>query len=64
MGIPVARMVKNLPASAGEAGSVPGSGRSPGGEHGNPLQHSHRDNPTDRGAWWDRVHGSRRVEHG
>ena len=38
-------------------GSVPGLGRSPGGEHGNPLQDSCQQNPVDRGAWWATVHG-------
>ena len=33
-------------------GSIPGLGRSPGGEHGNPLQYSYLENPMDRGAWW------------
>ena len=45
---------KNSPASAGEVrdlGLIPGSGRSPGGGHGNPLQYSCLENPTDRGAW-------------
>ena len=37
-------------------GSIPGSGRSPGGGHGNPLQYSCLDNPMDRGAWWATVH--------
>ena len=53
-------MVKNLPANAGDvkdAGSVPGSERSPGEENGNPLQYSCLENPTDRGAWWATVHG-------
>ena len=36
---------------AGDAGSIPGSGRSPGGGHGNPLQYSCLENPMDRGAW-------------
>ena len=52
--------VKNLPANAGdirEVGSIPGSGRSPGGEHGNPLQYSCLENPMDSGAWRDIVHG-------
>ena len=52
-------MVKNLPANAGDirdGGSVPGSGRSPGGGHGNPLQYSCLENLTDRGAWWAAVH--------
>jgi len=37
-------------------GSIPGSGRSPGGGHGNPLQYSCLENPTDRGAWQATVH--------
>ena len=40
-----------------DAGLIPGSGRSPGGEHGNPLQYSCLENPTDRGAWWAIVNG-------
>ena len=46
-------MVKNPPADAGDKrdmGSIPGSGRSPGGGHGNPLQHSCLENPMARGA--------------
>ena len=39
------------------ASSVPGSGRSPGGGHGNPLQYSCLENPMDRGAWRATVHG-------
>ena len=52
-------VVKNPPANAGEirdVGSVPGLGRSPGGEYGNPLQYSCLENPMDRGAWWVTVH--------
>ena len=49
-------MVKNLPAVQGDTGSVPGSGRSPGGGHGNPLQYSCLENPMDRGAWGVTVH--------
>ena len=37
---------------AGDTGSVPGSGRSPGGGNGNPLQYSCLENPMDREAWW------------
>ena len=51
-------MVKNPAANAGHTGdlhSIPGSGRSPGGGHGNPLQYSFLKNPTDRGHWWARV---------
>ena len=36
---------------------IPGLGRSPGGGHGNPLQHSGLGHPKDRGAWWAVVHG-------
>ena len=53
-------VVKNLPASAGDtgdAGSVPGLGRSPGEGNGNPLQHSCLENPMDRGTWQVKVHG-------
>ena len=39
-----------------EAGSIPGSGRSPRGGHANPLQYSYVENPIDRGAWWATVH--------
>ena len=52
-------MVKNLPGNAGDIrdmGSIPGSGRSPGGGHGNPLQYSCLENPMDRGAWRATVH--------
>ena len=42
---------------AGHVGSVPESGRSPGGGHGNPPQYYCLENPTDRGAWWATVHG-------
>ena len=54
-----ALVVKNLPANAGDirdAGLIPGSGRSPGGGHGNPLQYSCLENPMDREAWWATVH--------
>ena len=60
MGFPGALVVKSLPTSAGdlrEAGSIPGSGSSPGEEHGNPLQHSCLENPMDRGTWWATVYG-------
>ena len=52
-------MVKNPPANAGDPrdlGLIPGSERSPGGEHGNPLQYSCLENPMDKGAWWATVH--------
>ena len=53
-------MVKNPSANAGDVrdmGSIPGSGRSPGGGNGNPLQYSCLENPMNRGAWWATVHG-------
>ena len=40
-----------------DVGSIPRSERSPGGGHGNPLQHPYLENPKDRGAWWATVHG-------
>ena len=58
-------MVKNLPANAGDErdlGSVPGSGRSPGGGHGNPLQYSCLENPMDRGAWQATVDGVAKLD--
>ena len=50
-------VVKNLPASAGDAGVTPGPGIPPGGENGNPLQYSRLGNPMDRGAWRATGHG-------
>ena len=50
-------VVKNLPANAGDADSISGSGRSPGEGNGNPLQYFCLENPMDRGAWWGTVHG-------
>ena len=55
----MALVVKNLPANAGnikDMGSIPGWGRSPGEEHGNPLQYSCLENPMDRGASRATVH--------
>ena len=56
MGFPGGSVVKNPPANAGDAGLIPGSGRSPGVGNGNPLQYSCLGNPMDRGAWWAIVH--------
>ena len=50
----VALVVKNKPDNAGDIRDL---GRSPGGGHGNPLQHSCLENPINRGAWWATVHG-------
>jgi len=60
LGFPGGSVVKNPPANAGDAGdsvSISGSGRSPGGGNGNPLQYSCLENPIDKGAWWVTVHG-------
>ena len=57
-------MVKNLPANAGDMGSIPGSGRSlPGEGNGNPHKYSFLGNPIDRGDWRAIVHGVARVGH-
>ena len=61
---PRGSVVKNPPAKAGDAGnmgSIPGSGRSSGRRHGNPLQDSCLGNSMDREAWWTTVHGVTRV---
>ena len=50
-------MVKNLPASPGDVGSIPGLGRFPGEGNGNLLQDSCLENSMDRGARWSTVHG-------
>ena len=51
MGFPGGSVGKESPCNAGDVGLTPGSGRSPGGGHGNPLQYSCLENPRDRGAW-------------
>ena len=48
---------KESTCNAGDLGSIPGLGRSPGGGHGNPLQYSCLGNPMDRGAWRATGHG-------
>ena len=55
----MAVVVKNLPANAGDirdVGLIPGSGRSPGGGHGNPVQYCGLENPMDRGIWQATIH--------
>ena len=57
---PGGSVVKNPSANAGDigdAGSIPGLGRSPGGEHDDPLHYFHVENPMDTGAWWTVVRG-------
>ena len=56
-GFPDSLVGKESACSAGDLGSNPGSGRSPGEGNGNPLQYACLKNPMDRGAWWARVHG-------
>ena len=57
-------MVKNPPAKAGDLGSIPGLGRSPGEGNGNPLPYSCLENPKDRGARQAIVHGvAEEVRH-
>ena len=60
MGFPGSASGEEPTCNAGDARDlalIPGLGGSPGGEHGNPLQYSCRENPMDRGAWWATVHG-------
>ena len=54
---------KESACNAGDLGSILGSGRSPGGGNGNPLQYACLENPMDRGAWQTTVHGVTRVGH-
>ena len=60
-GFPRSSVGKESACSAGDPGSIPGSGRSPGEENGNPLHYSCLDNPVDRGAWQATAHGVTRV---
>ena len=55
-GLPLWLRSKESACNVGDAGSVPGWGRSPGEGHGNPFQQSCLKNPKDRGAWWATVH--------
>ena len=50
-------MVNTSAYNVGDPGSIPGLGRSPGEENGNPLQNSSLENPMDRGTWKAAVHG-------
>ena len=63
MGFPDGSDGKNSTCNARDLGLIPGSGRSPGEEYGNPLQYSRLENPVDRGAWRGIVHGVQRVRH-
>ena len=57
LGFPGGSEVKASSCSAGDLGSIPRSGRSPGEGNGNSLQYSCLENPMDGGAWWATVHG-------
>ena len=56
MGFPGGSDCKESTGNAGDSGSIPGSGRSPGEGNGNPLQYSCLENPKDRGTWRTTVH--------
>ena len=58
---PSGSVVKNLPASTGDQGSIPGLERSPGEGNGNSLQYSCLENPMDREAWRATAHGVTKV---
>ena len=60
---PGGSVVKNPFVNAGDSGSVPGLGRSPGERSHNPLQYSCLQNSMDRGTWWAIDHGVAKVEH-
>ena len=61
MGFPHSSVGKESAHNAGDPGSIPGLGRSPGEGNGKPLQYSCLENPMDRGAWRATVHGVARV---
>ena len=62
LGLPWWSVVKTPPAIAGDVGSYPGLGRSPGEGNGNPLQYSCLRNPKDRGAWWATQRGHKESD--
>ena len=62
-GLPGGSAVKNLPVSSGDTGSVPGSGKSPGGGNEDPLWSCCLGNPMDRGALWDTSVELQRAVH-
>ena len=64
-GFPGGSVVRNPPTNvgaAGDAGLIPGSGRSPGGGNGNPFHNSCLGNPMDRGAWWATVQDHKQLD--
>ena len=63
LSFPHSSVSKESACNAGDPGSIPRSGRSPGEGNDNPLQYSCLENPMDRGALWATVHGVKRVRH-
>ena len=63
LGFPHSSVGKESACNAGDLGSIPGLGRSPGEGNGNSLQYSCLENPMDRGIWQAIVHGVARVRH-
>ena len=62
-GFPHRSVGKSSACNAGDLGSIPGLGRSPGEGNGNPLQYFCLENPMDRGTWWSTLHGATRLRH-
>ena len=63
LGFPHSSVSKESACNAGDLGSIPGSGRSPGEGNGNPFHYSCLENPMDRRAWQATVHGVTTVGH-
>ena len=61
-GFPGGSEVKASASNAGDLGSIPGSGRSPGEGTGNPLQYSCLEKPMEGGVWWAPVHGATKSQ--
>ena len=61
-GVPCSSVGVESACNAGDPGSIPRLGRSPGEGNGNPFQYSCLENPMDRGAWWATVHGSQESD--
>ena len=62
LGSPGGSNSKEFTCNAGDLGSIPGLGKSPGGGCDNPLQYSCLENPMDRGAWWAKSMGSQESD--
>ena len=55
-------VIQETTCNTGDAGLIPGSGRSPGEGNGNPLEYSYGENPKDGGVWWATVHGATKSQ--